>query len=48
MIGILSRIKANPNRQALHNFDVIARGVFGRQQAEDGARTPCQALHVAA
>src|ERR1700744_1467632 len=47
MVWILSRVEANPHRQALHNFDAVAGRVFRRQQTVEFTSRAGQALDVA-
>src|ERR1700682_1130671 len=47
VILILTRLKYDFRGYALHNFYVIARGIFGRQKAEARARCARNALDMA-
>src|ERR1700735_516053 len=47
MVRILTRVEANPHRQSLHDLDVVAGRVFGRQQTIEFASRPGQAFDVA-
>src|ERR1700691_1773344 len=47
MACVLSGVEPNPHRQSLHNLDVVAGGVFWRQQALHFAGRPRHAFDVA-
>src|ERR1700722_19850610 len=47
VVFVGSRLKHNLYRDALHDFHVIAGGVFGRQQAEAGAAGAGDAINFA-
>jgi hypothetical protein len=46
MVWILSRIQANPDRQALHHFDVIAGRVLRRQKTREFASRTRQTFYI--
>ena len=48
MILVFTLIENHFHRNALHHFDVVAGGVFGRQQAEARARCGGDAIDVPA
>src|SRR6202451_3611752 len=47
MVRVLARVEANPDRQSLHDLDVVAGRVFGRQQTVEFASRAGQAFDVA-
>src|SRR5271156_6293012 len=47
MVRILARVEANSHRQSLHDLDVIAGGVFGRQQAVEFTSRARQPFDIA-
>src|ERR1700675_860698 len=47
MVRVLARVEANPHRQSLYDLDVVAGGVFWRQQAVELARRAGNSLDVA-
>src|SRR6266852_9864979 len=47
MLFGLSRVKGDLDRDPLHYFDVVTRGIFRRKQAKQRAAGTSDALHVA-
>ena len=46
MVRIFTWVEANPDRQSLHDLDVIAGRVFGRQQTVEFAGRAGQAFDI--